>query len=519
MINDALQKIVIVGGGTAGWMTASALAKIVGTQHCAIELVESDHIGTVGVGEATLPHLRAFIQRLGIDESTFMRTTNATYKTGIEFSNWGDKGEAYIHPFGDYGEPIGGIDFHHYWLRLRELGDLTPICDYSLPVKASQASKFDYPSADTSTLASTFGYAYHLDASAFAKYLRTYCEKLGVVRTEGKVEHVTTCEQSGNIASVTLEGGRSIEGDLFIDCSGFRGLLIEQTLKSGYQDWSHCLPCDRAVAIPCQSNGDITPYTRAIAHDAGWRWRIPLQHRTGNGVIYCSKYMQPDEAEQLLRDNLEGEPLGNANHIQFTTGRRNQFWSKNCIAIGLSAGFLEPLESTSIHLIQLAIMKLVEFFPYKNIDSTLRDEYNRDMGLEFETLRDFLVLHYTATRREDSPFWQYCKNMEKPAALAHKMALFEQTGRVSPYTEGLFLKPSWVAVYLGQGVVPKSYDTRVEQLDLEKLANHFMGIKQAVAQTVQAMPNHTDSITKYCMAKEGEYVAPVGSTNLYGQTP
>lgn len=518
MDQNRVQKIVIVGGGTAGWMTAAALAKMIGAQRCKIQLVESDQIGTVGVGEATLPHLRYFVQRLGITEKEFMRATNATYKTGIEFSNWGKVGDAYIHPFGDYGQPIGGIDFHHYWLRLRELGDDTRICDYSLPVVASKQSKFDYPSTDPKSLLSTFGYAYHLDATAFARMLRGFSEELGVVRTEGKVNHVELDDKSGFIKNVRLESGQTIEGDLFIDCSGFRGVLIEQALETGYQDWSNWLPCDRAVAIPCESNGDITPYTRAIAHRAGWRWRIPLQHRTGNGVIYCSKYMDADEAEVMLKNSLEGNPLAEANHLRFTTGRRNKFWNKNCVAIGLSAGFLEPLESTSIQLIQHAIMELVEFFPSKQCDEVLVEEYNRSMSLEFETLRDFLVLHYIATERDDSDFWKYCKNMERPTELAQKIKLFEDSGRVSPYTEGLFLKPSWVAVYLGQGIVPKTYDSRVDQLDLEKLAENFAQLRHTIAATVAQLPGHAQSIERYCAVGAGDTIKPPPAhASLYGQ--
>lgn len=348
MHDNRVQRIVIVGGGTAGWMTAAALTRLIEQERCSIELVESDQIGTVGVGEATLPHLRHFIQTLGIDEHEFMRATNATYKTGIEFVNWGQIGNTYIHSFGDFGQPIEGVDFHHYWLKLRQLDDNTDIGDYSLPVMSSKHARFDYPSTDPRSILFTYSYVFHLDATLFSQHLRRYCETKGMTRMEGKVVDVSVRQDDGFIEAITLDCGKCIEGDLFIDCSGCRGLLIEQKLKTGYCDWRHWLPCDRAIAIPTESNGKLLPYTRATARKAGWQWRIPLQHRTGNGHIYCSQYMD-DEVLSILRNNLDADEIGDSNYLKFTTGRRKKFWNKNCIAIGLSAGFLEPLESTSYY--------------------------------------------------------------------------------------------------------------------------------------------------------------------------
>lgn len=518
MKSDAIEKIVIVGGGTAGWMTAAALSALVDPRQTKIYLVESDQIGTVGVGEATLPHLRFFLQRLGIDEQDFMRRTNATYKTGIEFINWGQIGDAYIHPFGDFGQPINGIDFHHYWLKLRQLGDDTPIGDYSFPVVTSKAGKFDYPNTDGRSIKSTYSYAFHMDAGLFAMYLREYAEQRGVIRTEGKVDLVSQDQDNGFITAVSLENGTMLEGDLFIDCSGFRGLLIEQTLKTGYDDWRRWLPCDRAIAIPCESEGNPLPYTKAIARTAGWQWRIPLQNRIGNGHIYCSQYMEDEQALAILQDNLDGASTADPNFLRFTTGRRKKAWNKNCVSIGLSSGFLEPLESTSIHLIQLGIMKLMEFFPSKRCEASLANEYNRMMSLEFERLRDFLVLHYTATERDDSEFWNYCRTMQKPDGLEHKMRLFRDRGQVVQYTEGLFLQASWLAVYLGQRVEPEQYDWAIDAQSPEKIANHLKRMKSVIAKAARDVPDHTQSLARHCDVHVGiNTPPPPASMSLYGR--
>lgn len=516
MQSNSIKKIVIVGGGTAGWMTAAALSSLLDKTQVSITLVESEQIGTVGVGEATLPHLRFFIKRLGIDEQEFMRCTNATYKTGIEFINWGQVGESYLHPFGDFGQSINGVDFHHYWVKQQQAGDKTDIGEYSLPVVASKLGKFDYPSTDEQSILSTFSYAFHLDAGLFAKFLREYSEEKGLVRTEGLVKQVKQDEKTGFISSVTLESGQTIEGDLFIDCSGFRGLLIEQTLKTGYDDWRHWLPCDRAIAIPCETMSAPLPYTKATARDAGWQWRIPLQNRVGNGHIYSSSYMDDATALDVLLQGLDAKPTGDPNFLRFTTGRRKKAWNKNCVAIGLSGGFLEPLESTSIHLIQLGIMKLLEFFPDKSCDEVKSTEYNRMMSLEFERLRDFLVLHYNATRRNDTDFWNDVRTMKLPDGLHHKMSLFKERGHVVQYTEGLFLKASWLAVYLGQGVIPSHYDWNVDSQPQDKVDNFFKQLKSNISCAAAGMNDHAISLAKHCDISLSQ-TPPPASMRLYGR--
>ncbi|HSC68411.1 MAG TPA: tryptophan halogenase family protein, partial [Cellvibrio sp.] len=441
----AQSDVIVVGGGTAGWMTAAALAKFLNPQQYPqqyrITLVESDAIGTVGVGEATVPHIRYFNEVLGIDENEFMKKTNATYKLGIEFSNWGRLGDSYIHPFGLYGLPRNDVSFHHYWLRLREQGDAGAIGDYSAGVVAAAAEKFAYPSSDPRALFSKYSYAFHIDAALYAGFLREYSCARGVNRVEGKITRVHQHAESGFIKSVELASGEIITGDVFIDCSGFRGLLISETLGTAFEDWSHWLPCDRAIAVPSASTSSPLPYTKAIARTAGWQWRIPLQNRVGNGQVYSSQYISDDEVAGQLLASLDAEPLANLNYLRFKTGRRVKSWNKNCVAVGLSSGFLEPLESTSIYLIQLAIMKLIEFFPEQPVDDFINneiisDEFNRDLANEYERIRDFLILHYHATEREDSAFWNYCRTMQIPASLRSKWNLFREQGHIERYKRG-----------------------------------------------------------------------------------
>ena len=510
---DSIRKIAIVGGGTAGWMTAAALTKLFEHTDCQIQLIESEQIGTVGVGEATLPHLRFFNQRLGIDEPEFMKAVNATYKLGIEFVNWGQVGDAYIHPFGDFGSPINGIPFHQYWLQAQQQGSNTPIGDYSLPVEMCKRNKFSFPAKDQSLL-STYSFAYHIDAGLYAKYLRAYSERLGLVRHEGKVIKVNQNSASGFIESVDIDSGLNVEADLFIDCSGFRGLLIEQTLKTGYEDWNHWLPCDRAIAIASESTSESLPYTRATADTAGWRWRIPLQHRVGNGHVYCSDFISDDQALEKLVAGLDGKPVADPNFLQFNTGRRNKMWNKNVVAIGLSAGFLEPLESTGIHLIQLGIMKLMEFFPNRQIDQAYSDEFNRVMTMEIERVKDFLILHYNATERTDSEFWKYVANMTLPDDLQHKLDLFKATGHVVKYQEGLFLEPSWVAVYLGQGVKPINIDARVGAYSEAQIESVLSRFKLKIDHAVSQMPSHSDAL-KHLGSPDNDGWKNT-SMNLYG---
>ncbi|MBA4306561.1 MAG: tryptophan halogenase [Sphingopyxis sp.] len=494
MPSRPIERIVIVGGGTAGWMTAAALSHMLSGQKYAIHLIESEEIGTVGVGEATVPHIRFFNQKLGFDEADFMAKTKATFKLGIEFCNWGRSGDSYIHPFGAFGESIGGVAFHQHWARMHRSTGGHPIEDYSLPVMAARAGRFSYPADDPDSLLSTYSYAFQFDAGLYAKYLRAYAEERGVTRHEGKIIDVALESESGFVQSVKMDNGASLSADLFVDCSGFRGLLIEGASQSGYENWQHWLPCDRAVAVPCATAGPLTPYTRATAQDAGWIWRIPLQHRVGNGHVYCSNYISDDAAATTLVDQLESAPLAKLNQLRFVTGKRRTQWSKNVVAIGLSAGFLEPLESTSIHLIQLAIGRLLEFFPDQSWDPALASEYNRLMDLEYERVRDFLILHYHATERDDTPFWNYVRTMPIPDSLTHKINMFRERGVVVNYRDGMFLDASWIAVYLGQRVIPQNNDPLGEAIPEAELKAQFDRLRSDCHLAAQGLATHADFI-------------------------
>lgn len=510
--SDRPRKIVILGGGTAGWMTAAALAHIIGEQMDSITLIESEQIGTVGVGEATIPHLRYFNQRLGIDEHEFMRRTNATYKSGIEFINWGRKGDSYIHPFGDFGFKAEGVHFYHYWLRAQKNNHAHSLFDYSLPIVAARQKRFDYPHSDKNSLLSTYSYAFHIDAAQYAIFLREFCAEK-VQRIEGKLQQVEQDLDRGDILGLVLDDGRRIEGDFFIDCSGFRALLIEQTLASGFEDWSHWLACNRAFAVPTEKNGEPLPYTKATAQAAGWQWRIPLQHRTGNGHVFASEFISEDEAMTTLIDNLDAPMLAGVNSLKFTAGRRCKGWVKNCVAIGLSSGFLEPLESTSIYLIQASIMKLVELFPNGFDYSSQRIEYNRQLDVEYERIRDFLILHYHATEREDTAFWRYCKNMSIPTSLYEKIQAFKEDAYVVQYDKGLFLLPSWIAVYIGQGIIPAHYHPAADQLSDTDLDASLNNLRKNILTAVELLPSHHEAIRRHA-AEQSPW--PVAAMSLYG---
>ncbi|PHR93015.1 MAG: tryptophan halogenase [Robiginitomaculum sp.] len=496
----AVKKIVIAGGGTAGWMAASGLAKLLGDQNLEIELVESEQIGTISVGEATLPHIRFFNQKLGLDEADFIAKTQATIKLGIEFKDWGRIGDSYIHPFGDYGRDFNEVDFHHYWLKLNQMHKAGRIDDYSLPIVMAEMNKFGFPDPDERSVMSSFSYAFQMDASLYAKYLRGFAENLGVKRTEGRIVDVTQHAETGFIKSLVLEDGTSVEGDIFLDCTGFRALLIDKTLKIGFEDWSNYLPCDRAIAVPCEGSDTPIPYTRATARGAGWQWRIPLQHRIGNGYVYCSEFISDDEACADILANLDGKPLNDPLFLKFQAGKRKTQWEKNCITIGLSSGFLEPLESTSIYLIQAAITNFIEMFPQKDCAETDVKEFNRIMDLEYERVKDFLILHYYATERDDTPFWNHVRNMEIPDSLEYKMSLFRERGIVVEYKDGLFLHPSWVAVYLGQRIVPKRYDPLVDAIPTDALIQRLDEMKGQIAQVVGALPSHPEFLRSNCPA-------------------
>lgn len=490
------RSIAIIGGGTAGWMAAAALSRLVGGKS-EITLVESAEIGTVGVGEATIPPIRNFNNILGLDEREFLRETKGTYKLGIEFCDWTRLGHSYFHPFGVHGADINGRYFHQYWLKLRQLGDETPIDDYSLCSIAAMNGKAGPLVTDPRSVFATFGSAFHFDAMLYAAFLRKYAEARGVKRLERKVVDVSLDGESGFIQSVRFEGGDSLEADFYVDCTGFRGLLIEGALKAGYEDWTPWLPCDRAVAMPCESAETLIPYTRSTARKAGWQWRIPLQHRIGNGYVYSSEHISDDEAAQTLLDNLDGAPIGEPRFLRFKAGRRRKFWIKNCLAIGLSAGFMEPLESTSIHLIQTGITKLLDLFPDRSFDPVDIEEYNRLTRLEFEGIRDFLILHYHATERDDSPFWDYCRTMDIPEPLAHRMALFRGRGRMPlrmPYD--LFTDTSWIAVFLGQGVSPESYEPLIDAHDVNTVKDRLEAQKKMIAEASASLPSHADYVAR-----------------------
>ena len=496
-----IRKIVIVGGGTAGWMAAAGLSKILRDDEISIRVIESDAIGTVGVGEATIPHIHYYNRLLGLDEDEFVRRTNATFKLGIEFVNWGRPGDRYIHPFGSYGQDMEGVHFHHFWLRHGKDGQGRPLDDYCLPILAAREGRFQRP--DASKPNSPLGqitYAFHFDASLYARYLRELSEAAGVVRTEGRIVDVHQHGESGFIESVTLESGDAIEGDLFIDCSGFRGLLIEQTLKSGFKDWSHCLPCDRAIARACSKVGEPLPFTRSTAKTAGWQWRIPLQSRTGNGHVYCSDYIGDDEALDTLNADLDGEPISEPNFLRFKAGVRRKPWDKNVVSLGLASGFLEPLESTSIHFVQSAIARLMTNFPDKSFNQPDIDYFNRRTMAEYEQVRDFIILHYKATERDDTPFWNYCRTMDVPQSLAERMAIYRENARLYRHDNELFSETSWLAVLHGQRVVPQRYHPIADIISDEELDTRMDRIAEVMRTCTSRMPTHQDFIDLHCKA-------------------
>jgi len=486
-------RVVILGGGTAGWMTAAALVNQLG-HACSVRLIESEEIGIVGVGEATLPHIRHFVEALGLDETDFMKATHATFKLGIEFHDFGKIGTRYLHPFGSFGAPLNDVPFHHYWLRLHAEGRGGELWQSSICNVMADRKRFA-PPPPGSTL---YNYAYQFDATLFGPYLRTYSLARGAVRTEGKVVDVEVNGEIGDVVALKLESGERVGGDLFVDCSGFRALLTGQTLKEEWEDWSRWLPCDRAVAMPCTSPpGGIEPYTRAHAMTAGWRWRIPLQHRVGNGYVYSSAHIGDQDAADALVAAVEGTLMAEPRVLKFRAGRRTNSWSKNVVSIGLASGFLEPLESTSIYLVQGAIAQLVELFPIGGIRDQDRDEFNRAVDVEYDRIRDFLILHYHATSRDDSDFWNHTRTMEVPDTLLSKMELWRRSARVAKYSQGLFFEPSWVAVYIGQNVIPHGWDQRADLSGSDQLEAAVARLRTRVSDAVDAMPDHSEFIRRH----------------------
>lgn len=494
-MNKAIKRIVILGGGTAGWITAALTKKLLG-EAVEIELVESEQIGTVGVGEATIPPIQLLNSVLGLNEAEFMRETKATIKLAIKFENWKQKGHSYYHSFGVAGKGLAFCHFHHLLKKVGQLEDDSHLWKYDLNFLCAEAGKFAKINAKDPII--DMPYAYHFDAGLYAKFLRKKSEAIGVKRTEGLVDKVEQCNQSGFITALQLKDGQQISGDLFIDCSGFKGLLIQEKLRTGYEDWSHWLQCDRAIAVPSERFEKTLPYTRSIAHEAGWQWRIPLQHRNGNGLVYSSAHMTEQHAIDTLMSRLDSQALSDPKVIGFTTGRRYKQWNKNVVAIGLSSGFLEPLESTSIHLIQSAVVRLVHLFPHDSISDALVNEYNRQSQIEFEQIRDFLILHYKVTERTDSLFWRDMKNMDIPDSLQNKIELFKADGRLFREQNDLFLESSWLQVMLGQGLVPKDYHAVANSLSEPQILEMLNKIKSIKDEPVTKLPSHDEFIANYC---------------------
>jgi tryptophan halogenase len=498
----AIEHIIIVGGGTAGWMAAAALSRIRAGRPVAITLIESEEIGTVGVGEATIPPFLDFNRLLEINERDMLSMVQGSFKLGIQFVNWGKIGDSYIHPFGNYGYQVDGISFHHVWHKYQQAGDKRPIQVFNVETMAAHFGRFarteDYQRDDLPPV----NYAYHIDAGRYARYLRNYAETRGVVRREGKISNVTLDNESGFVSSVTMESDDVLKGDLFIDCSGFRGLLIEQALKTGYDDWSNYLPCNRAVALPCmrEDGSGPLPYTRATAHSAGWQWQVPLQHRNGNGHVYCNEYMSDDEAHSILINNIAGKPGAEPNFLRFVTGRRKKFWNKNVVALGLASGFMEPLESTSLHLVNTGINKLIALLSLDGVTQAQEDAFNRLTGKEYARIRDFLILHYNSTTRDDSPFWNYCRNMSVPDSLTEKVELFRQNGQIFREDDELFTETSWAAVMMGQGIKMGGHNAMADAVREPDTRREIDEMEKSIQFVVQHMPSHSEYLNRYCPA-------------------
>ena len=482
MGGQAVKRVVIAGGGTAGWTVAAALVKNLGPL-LAITLVESDAIGTVGVGESTIPTARRFHELIGLDEQAFVRATGASFKLGIAFEDWARVGDRYFHSFGVTGPSTWMADFQHMWLEAREQGFAGELGDYCLELQAAKEGKFQ------GGRGSPLNYAYHLDATAYGQFLRGIAEPQGVRRVEGKIAEVKVAPDSGFIEALVLESGETVEGDLFIDCTGFRGLLIEGTLATGWDDWSHWLPTDSALAVQTEAVGPARPYTRAVAHRAGWQWQIPLQHRVGNGLVYCSRFMSDDEAQALLAERVEGPMLTEPRLIRFKAGSRRKEWHKNCVAIGLASGFVEPLESTSIHLIMIAVTRLMQLFPFGGVNEAVAERYNDVARREIEGIRDFIILHYYLNER-DEPFWQECRSLDIPASLAERIALFREGANAYQAADELFRTDSWVQVMLGQRLTPRSHHAMGQLMPPEQLRTALAGAAEKVRQAVARLPAH-----------------------------
>ncbi|WP_374281498.1 tryptophan halogenase family protein [Novosphingobium sp.] len=495
-----IRKILIAGGGSSGWMTAALLARLFQGMY-EIVLVESDQIGTIGVGEATIPAIKKYTELLGLDEDEFIARTQASFKLGIQFVDWWKQGSSYIHGFGVIGQDWEWLRMHHYWLKAEQQGRAQDFAAYSINTAAALENRFLRAQTQMGdSPLSQIAHAFHFDAALFARFLSAYAQERGVRRREGKIADVTLRSDDGFIESVTMDDGEVIAADLFIDCSGFRGLFINQALKVPFDDWSHWLPCDRAIAVPCERSDNFTPYTRSTAHGAGWQWRIPLQHRTGNGHVFSTRFMDDAEAERILLANLDGAPRADPFKVDFKAGKRRELWHKNCVAVGLAGGFLEPLESTSLHLVQAGIIRLVRLLPDAGFDPATIAEFNRQTDFEYERIRDFIILHYKATERSDTPFWDYCRTMDVPETLQRKLDLWMANGRIFREDEELFAEESWIQVLLGQGIVPRGYDPLVDIKSDAQIAQYLGNIAAVIGKCVAVMPSHAEYVAKTCPA-------------------
>jgi tryptophan halogenase len=488
-LKSKVETVVIVGGGTAGWITAALLVKVLGNA-IRIRLVESEAIGTVGVGEATIPPIQTLNRALGLDEADFLRATQGTIKLGIEFVDWWREGSRYMHAFGAIGKDFPFASFHHFWTRGVLAGRTDSFWDYSVAYQAAVRNRFARLERLAAANLPGLAWAYHFDASLYAAYLRRYAERLGVERIEGIVRDAELDPVTGFVRTLRLDGGASLGGELFVDCSGFRGLLIEEKLHAGYEHWNRWLPCDRAVAVQCERTEPLVPYTRATALDAGWQWRIPLRHRTGNGIVFSSRHLDEEEAKRLLLSRLDAPARGEPRVLRFHTGRRIRQWHGNCVAVGLASGFLEPLESTSIHLIQSDAIRLIKHFPHAGIDPAAVDEYNRQARIEWEHVRDFIILHYHLNERTTGDLWRECRETEPPESLARRIELFRRTGRVFREQDELFTEVAWQQVMIGQGIRPQDYHPLVDALSPAQLDDLLDGLKRIVSDAVDSLPDH-----------------------------
>jgi tryptophan halogenase len=499
MTEQRIRRVVIAGGGSAGWMAAAGLTRLLRRRVDEIVLVESSEIGTVGVGEATLPTIRFYNASLGLDEVDFIRKTDASFKLGIEFRDWSSPGRSFFHGFSDFGPPVHGISAHQLWLKTRSAEDETSYEHFSITSAAARLNRFAPPLPNRDSVLGSYSYGFHFDATLYAAYLRSYAESRGVQRIDARIVDVRLRAGDGHIEELVLGDGRTISGDLFIDCSGFASLLVGRTLHAEFEDWSHWLPCNRALAVPCANGGGLTPYTRSTARKAGWQWRIPLQHRVGNGHVFCDAFTTEDDARETLLANLDGKPLADPRLIKFTTGRRRKAWLKNCVAVGLSCGFLEPLESTSLHLIEIGVGRLIELFPDRDIEPRLADEYNRLMGQSFESIRDFIILHYHASEREEE-FWRHCRSVAIPDALRHQIELFRATGQVALLERGAFEEPSWLSIYFGQRIWPRRHDPMADLIADSELARELERRRRMVEGAARSLSDHEQFIARFCQA-------------------